>query len=353
MAQPHVGFPRISILICTRNGSRTIREALDRCLHEIRAWAPERGQLIVADNGSTDPTPAIAEDMLSGSGLDTKLIHAQLPGKIHALEAGVRVADGDVVCIIDDDNFIDSGYLRHVESFFLDHPEVGIIGSSNRLDDSVTPPEWFEWAGDHLACSTPSIEENVKLDAQGRRIGETGYVAGAGMAFRKEPLIRALDAGYAFYSNTDRKRRITGEDIEMCFLYRSMGLRFGFDPRIRVSHAIAVERLTQDAFWDLVEMMGAGSLGSDPFLFTRKTHGDQLPVNWTWQWQLASKVKRFLWFLLSGHDQGMTAAERRFKTRRDRHICWSAIRRIMHDRRGYTTHIRNVACGPWTTLRVR
>jgi cellulose synthase/poly-beta-1,6-N-acetylglucosamine synthase-like glycosyltransferase len=310
-------------------------------------------ELVVVDNGSTDPTWNIAETVARGNQSVVRVLRATTPGKNHAFEAGVRAARGDIVAIVDDDNYVLPGYLRHAADFFRDYPLAAVVGSSNRLDESINAPEWFGWAQDHLACARPVISENVVVDDHGREVGDMGYIAGAGMAFRKQPMIDAWDAGYRFFSNTDRQARVTGEDIELCFLLRSMGFRFGFDPRMQLRHDIAAARLTPAAFWDLCEMIGAGSIGIDPFCFTTTRDKPGLPWKWHWCWQLMPKLKRWARAGMIAPASGASRDEHQFRKRRERHQAWGALRYLFLNRSRYTAHVRQVASGPWTRLRTR
>jgi glycosyltransferase involved in cell wall biosynthesis len=343
---------RVTFLVCTRNGARTIEKCLTHCIAETNRIGAPPAEVVVVDNGSTDPTPAIVEAMGRQATAALRLLHATTPGKNHAFEAGVRAARGDIVAIVDDDNYLAPGYLRHVSDFFHDHPSVAAVGSSNRLDDAAVAPDWFAWAYDQYACARPIIAENVTIDEHGREVGDLGYIAGAGMAFRKQPLIEAWEAGYRFFSNTDRQARITGEDIELCFLFRSMGFRFGFDPRMQLMHDVAAARLTPAAFWELCEMIGAGSLGIDPFFFTTKRTDARMPLTWQWSWQLMAKLKRWARAGRATASTKMPPAEREFRSRRERHQAWGAVRHLFQHRARYTAHVRQVACGEWTRLRL-
>lgn len=343
----------ITLLVCTRNGARTLEQCLRHSLAEVRATGSPMAELVVVDNGSTDTTWSIAETIARENASVVRLLRAMTPGKNHAFEAGVRAARGDIVAIVDDDNYLLPGYLRHAADFFRDYPAVGAVGSMNEVDESVATPEWFDWAKDQFACTRPIISDNVVIDHQGREIGDLGYIAGAGMAFRKQPLIDAWEAGYQFFSNTNRQAGITGEDIELCFVLRSMGFRLGFDPRMKLRHDLAAARLTPEAFWELCEMVGAGSLGIDPFFFTSKCNDGRFPMKWHWSWQLLTKLKRWSRAgLVPGHS-GMSDDERGFRKRRERHQAWGAVRHLTTHRARYAAHVQHVASGPWTRLRTR
>jgi hypothetical protein len=173
------------------------------------------------------------------------------------------------------------------------------------------------------------------------------------MSFRKDPFIRCLDSGYSFFNDAVRGVKVSGEDIELCFLMHSMGFRFGYDPRIRLTHNLAPHRLTEKAFWALCETVGAGSPGIDPFMFTTKRSAPPFPIAYSWQWQMLAKVRQFVLSQFAPMAVGQSPEQRRFMRKRNRYQHWGAIRRIAMERSRYTAHIRNVAAGPWTYLRVK
>lgn len=355
MRRMMVESKKLSVLICTRNGARTILEAVSHSVASLEAWDSRAGELIVVDNGSTDDTRLLAESACAGSEVDFVPLVASRPGKIHAFDVGIRAARADFVCIIDDDNNVDVGFFGRLYEFLAAYPDVGVVGGLNALDPRVKAPEWFDWAKHFMACTRPHIEENVVTDAAGREVGEFGWIPGAGMGFRRKPLIDALDAGYGFFNDTQRGRgmRVTGEDSEMCLLFRSMGYRFGFDPGMRLWHHIAPDRLTPDAYWLLCRTIGAGSPGTDPFMFTSKRPPGRLPLAWSWQWQWLSKMRRLAALSLPGAMSDYGAEERRFRLRTAINQCRGAIGRILAERSKYDEHIRNVASGEWTRYRVR
>src|SRR5438093_4477022 len=55
-ADPH--WPRISVVVCTHNGARTLRE----CLASVRRLEYPDFEVIVVDDGSTDATPSISAE---------------------------------------------------------------------------------------------------------------------------------------------------------------------------------------------------------------------------------------------------------------------------------------------------
>lgn len=94
-------LPSISIIIPTLNAART----LDLCLTSIRAqeYPVDLIEIIIADGGSEDATLDIAKKHNVDKIIDNELVTGEA-GKA----AGLRVAEKDIVALIDSDNILPS-----------------------------------------------------------------------------------------------------------------------------------------------------------------------------------------------------------------------------------------------------
>ncbi|MBD2028216.1 glycosyltransferase [Leptolyngbya sp. FACHB-711] len=345
--------PSITLLICTYNGEKTIQQTLEAIANQtdISRYLFE---VIVVDNASSDRTSEIAASTLQRLNLDGRVLLEPRIGKVNAFLRGVQEAQGELISIVDDDNFIEPGFICYTLELFNQYPDVGMVGSKNSLHAEQPVPQWFSWVRGRYACAQPMLADiEVKLSG-GAVIAKTGVIAGAGSTFRVKPLRQCIEKGYSFFNDTQRGKNmsVTGEDLELCWLMHSLGYRFAFDPRIQIRHAIKAERLTLKYLKALSRSQGAGALGADPFMFTYKFNDSRWPVQWTWQWQLLSKVKRYLELTLLGMTPNRLDEESRFRNWTFRVECMGAIRRILLERNKYTSHIYQVAAGEWTDFRV-
>ena len=347
--------PKITLLMCTHNGERTIQQALEAIANQ--ADIPrDCFEVLVIDNASSDHTSEIAAAVIERLSLNGRILLEPRVGKINALLKGVREAQGSLISIIDDDNFIEPGFIRYTLQLFDQYPKIGMTGSLNHVFIDEPVPLWFDWVGGRYGCSQPLFDEIEEQLPNGIIVAKTAVIAGAGSTFLAQPVKHCLDKGYKFFNDTQRgkKMKVTGEDLELCWLVRSLGYHFAFNPNIQVRHAIKVERLSLEKFEILCKTIGAGSLGVDPFMFTQRHQDDKFPLQWTWQWQFVSKLKRYFYLVTSHSFKFKTLDEKqKFLNWRDRIECLGAIQRILIERENYTQHIRQVAIGEWTELRVR
>lgn len=111
-----------SIIIPTRNGL----ELLAPCIEAIRAYTPTPYEIIVADNGSSDGTLeyCIRERL-------TFVAFAENAGFPKACNAGLKLAAGDALLLLNNDVVVSSNWLDNMLAC-LDHtPDTGIVGPSS------------------------------------------------------------------------------------------------------------------------------------------------------------------------------------------------------------------------------
>lgn len=94
-------LPLVSVVIPTYNHQQYVREAL---VSVIEQDYPDI-EIIAVDDGSTDKTPDIAEEVLSASGKTYKLIRQKNQGVHGALNTGIGIARGEFISILNSDDF--------------------------------------------------------------------------------------------------------------------------------------------------------------------------------------------------------------------------------------------------------
>jgi peptidoglycan/xylan/chitin deacetylase (PgdA/CDA1 family)/glycosyltransferase involved in cell wall biosynthesis len=134
--------PQLSVLIATHNRSQLLR----RCLRTLEAQdaPPESFEVIVADDGSDDGTPAVVEAMRTPFGL--RVLSLEKVGKSEALNAGIRAAAGSVCLCIDDDIVASPELVSgHLAAHLRDAMTVGL----GKLIQQ--PPDSDDWYAEAFA----------------------------------------------------------------------------------------------------------------------------------------------------------------------------------------------------------
>ena len=200
-----VPWPRISVVVCTYNGSRTIRD----CLEGLRRLVYPDYEVIVVDDGSTDGAGAIA------GGYDVQLIQTANRGLANARNTGLQAATGEIIAYLDDDAHPDPHWLTYLAATFLSTSHAGVGGPN------IAPPG----DGPIAECVARAPGGPVHVLVTDR---EAEHIPGCNMAFRKSCL--AAIGGF------DPQFRTAGDDVDVCWRLQERGWTLGFHPAAMVWH---------------------------------------------------------------------------------------------------------------------
>jgi GT2 family glycosyltransferase len=193
----HPAWPRISVVVCSYNGSRTIRDTLDGMMRLEYLDV----EIIVVDDGSTDTTPQIASEY------PVKLITTENRGLSSARNTGWQEASGEIVAYIDDDAYPDPHWLHYLAYTFMTTDFVGVGGPN------IAPPGDGPIA--ECVANAPGGPVHVLLSDV-----EAEHIPGCNMAFRRA----ALEAIGGF----DPRYRAAGDDVDLCWRLQKRGWKLGF-----------------------------------------------------------------------------------------------------------------------------
>ncbi|WP_369692165.1 glycosyltransferase family 2 protein [Desulfonema ishimotonii] len=108
--------PMVSVIIPTCNRDRLVQEAIASVLaQEFKSF-----ELIVVDDGSTDSTPEI----LGSYGDAITVIRQENRGVSAARNAGIAVAKGELIALLDSDDLWMAEKLAVQTAFFQQHPDA-------------------------------------------------------------------------------------------------------------------------------------------------------------------------------------------------------------------------------------
>lgn len=113
---------RLSIIIPIYN----VEDTLQRCLESVLAQVDETMEVVLIDDGSTDSSGQIAQDMTAGRG-NCRLIQQTNKGLSAARNAGIEVATGDYLTFVDSDDFIAEGTYAALLAVLATHPDYDIL----------------------------------------------------------------------------------------------------------------------------------------------------------------------------------------------------------------------------------
>jgi GT2 family glycosyltransferase len=212
---PDIPWPRVSVVVCSFNGARVIRD----CLDGIQQLTYPDYEVIVVDDGSTDATASIAQEY------GVRLIRTKNHGLSSARNTGLEAATGEIVAYTDDDARPDPHWLTYLATSFRDTEYVGVGGPN------IAPPGDGPIA--ECVANAPGGPMHVLLSDV-----EAEHLPGCNMAFRKV----CLQAVGGF----DPQFRAAGDDVDICWRLRQRGWKLGFHPAAMVWHH---RRDSARAYW--------------------------------------------------------------------------------------------------------
>ena len=234
--------PRITVLAAAYDEAATIRESLSALL---ALYYPNL-EIIVVNDGSRDPT---LETMLEAFelvpilpiyqhqirteevvGLYRSALYPNLlvidklnGGKADALNAGLNLASGTLVCALDSDTLIEPDALQRMVRPFLENSDVLAAGGTIRVanDSSVRRGRVVRAGVPRRVLAGIQTVEYLRAFLFGRlgwnRLGGSLIIAGAFGLFRRDALVAAR--GYT--------RDSVGEDMEMVLRLRRRAMEHG------------------------------------------------------------------------------------------------------------------------------
>jgi cellulose synthase/poly-beta-1,6-N-acetylglucosamine synthase-like glycosyltransferase len=120
--------PRVSFIITAYNEEKRIREKVENTLGQ--SYPPDRLEIIVASDGSTDQTDEIVKRY---SARGVKLIRAsERKGKENAQKLAVEAASGEILVFSDVSTVLDPGGVMSIVRNFND-PCIGCVSSVDRV----------------------------------------------------------------------------------------------------------------------------------------------------------------------------------------------------------------------------
>lgn len=209
--------PSVSLIVCTRNRA----SRLTACFDHITRLEPPPGawDLVVVDNGSTDDTPRLIDDLAGAAPFPVRHVREPRPGLGRARNAGIAHAGGDVYIFTDDDCYVRPDFLRQVCRVFKQET-LGYAGGRIVLHDPTDDP-------------VSTKDELTQEPIAPYTFVAAGTIHGANMAIRRQVIMAvgafdpALGAGAPLRA---------GEDLDLVSRASWAGWPGAYDPRPVVAH---------------------------------------------------------------------------------------------------------------------
>ena len=121
------GWPRLSVVVNNYNYAQYLPEALGSVIRQMI----EGDELIVVDDGSTDGSSALLRQFARDYGI--RLIEQANCGQMGTVRTGIDAAQGDVVVLLDSDDYFLDGYLQRLRDIYAANPDVSFVFANAQI----------------------------------------------------------------------------------------------------------------------------------------------------------------------------------------------------------------------------
>ncbi|NJL30219.1 MAG: glycosyltransferase [Phycisphaerales bacterium] len=198
-------WPRISVVVCTYNGKRLIRD----CCEGLRELTYPDFEVLVIDDGSTDGVGEIPKEY------GFMVIRTPNQGLSRARNVGMENATGEIIAYLDDDARPDPHWLHYLAHTYMTSNHVAVGGPN-------IPPPGDGPIADCVANS-PGGPIHVLITDE---IAE--HIPGCNFSVRRDALLAVQGFDGTF--------RIAGDDVDCCWRLQDTGGTIGFSPAAMVWH---------------------------------------------------------------------------------------------------------------------
>ncbi len=287
-----VTWPKVSIIIPTRDGGAHLRA----CIDSINKNKSTNIELIIVDNGSKDDRTVGFLRQLAGS-RSAKVLPYDMEfsySKINNL--AVEHASGGLLCFLNDDTEVmSSGWLGRARTL-LSIPAIGIVGARLLYPDMTLQHFGVHLGfGPHKVAGTPHARQHTSdpgIAGKALLMQQFCAVTGACLFIRREDFINV--GGF------EPELAVGFNDIDLCLKVREAGLQVVCDPDIELIHHESKsrgydvtpakrQRLDREAEW--MRRKWEKILDADPFYgpnfdLLRGDHSLAFPPRVTLPWRV-------------------------------------------------------------------
>jgi glycosyltransferase involved in cell wall biosynthesis len=223
----------VTVVLATLNRSALLAGAL-RSL-AAQSFDQSRFEVVVVDNGSTDDTQQVVQEMARKVG-NIRYVQEPRLGLSNGRNRGLTEAAGAIVAFFDDDAEADPQWLERLFEVFVDDPAAG--GAGGRIQ--------VRWPGAKPSWMPAFLEAHYGRCDYGearRVVVYPEYPYGANMAFRREVLLAV--GGFRDEVGRKGKSLVAAGETELFYRLSQKNLRIVYEPSSLVHHLASPTHTTR------------------------------------------------------------------------------------------------------------
>lgn len=230
---------KVTVILCTYNRCQSLAKALESVAGSTMpssvAW-----EVLVVDNNSHDGTREVVEDFSRRDPNRFRYLFERIPGKSHALNAGIREARGDVLAFIDDDVTVGRDWLQNLTTVLESNKWVGVGGRILPANSFPAPP-WLPLDGQYNMAGILALFD---LGNKAAELDRPPF--GTNMAFRKKLFEKY--GGFRLDLGPIPGSELRNEDTEFGRRLLAAGEHLLYVPSAVVYHVVPENRLKKEYF---------------------------------------------------------------------------------------------------------
>lgn len=125
--------PKVSIIVPVFN----VESYLEKCINSILLQIYQNIQIILVNDGSTDSSGKMCDDFALAH-KNIKVVHTKNQGLSAARNTGLSFADGEFVCFVDSDDWIEPNMIEVLVEIAENGSNISICSFFEDYDDSTT-----------------------------------------------------------------------------------------------------------------------------------------------------------------------------------------------------------------------
>lgn len=205
-------------------------EAVKKCVHSVLDGSVRPDEIILVGRYGDDATKGVFERLRLAVGDSCRIRFTQVTadGHIPPVEAGVRLASGEIVAIVDDDVTVSRWWLSALLQDFSD-PSVGVVGGRVAVPGYPEPklrgrPGCLSWYGKAWG-NVGFLRGSRAIDVDTVMEGNWSWRRDLLLSIQIDPVLNFDDA--CMYG------------LDLCLEARALGFRVLYEPRAVVDHHLA------------------------------------------------------------------------------------------------------------------
>ena len=216
----------ISVVIPTY---RRVKD-LKRCIGALKDQTKRIDEIVVVVRESDQETKVFVEGFIDE---DPTLRKAEVEkaGQVEALNAGIKTAEGDIICIIDDDTVPSRDWIDKICENFRSDKKIGGVGGRDRvykdgaeIKGEVKKVGIITWYGRIVGSHHLGVGEKRRVE----------HLKGSNMSFRKKAL-----RGLSFDTRLKGQGAEYRNDLALCLDVKRKGWKLIYDPLVTIDHYYA------------------------------------------------------------------------------------------------------------------